>query len=415
MGIQGSNERSAFTHIARRSPFRSNGLLSAVYMPTTCNSLAQFNSAVPLVALRCYPERTGTTMENGSEEISPLGVALVGAGMVAKTHLAAILGAHRHVTLRGLYSRTSERVADLLKAVPADYSCQPRPYGSLEQCLMDDSVDAAIVVTPPNVREELIQPLAEAGKHILLEKPVARNLPEAEQVVCVCEQADVQLGIVFQHRFRAASQMAKRLVNQRNLGRLGAVEVSVPWWREQSYYDEPGRGTYERDGGGVLINQAIHTIDLFLSLTGPVESVQAMVSTSPLLKMEAENFVVAGLKFENGAVGSLTASTCSFPGASEVIVLHFETASLRLERGVLTVSWRDGQTERHGEENTSGGGADPMAFTHAWHQAVLEDFAEAVGRGTRPTVTGHDALAAHRLIEAIERSGERGQVVQVTN
>lgn len=345
----------------------------------------------------------------------PLGVALVGAGMVARTHLDAILCARQHVNLRGIYSRTPERVVDLLKAVPADYGCEPRLYVSLEQVLKDSSVEAAIVVTPPNVRKELIRPIVEAGKHILLEKPVARTLPEAEQVVSVCEQADVQLGIVFQHRFRAASQAAKRLVDQRNLGKLGAVEVSVPWWREQNYYDEPGRGTYKRDGGGVLINQAIHTIDLFLSLTGPVESVQAMVSTSLLLKMESENFVVAGLKFENGAVGSLTASTCSFPGASEVIVLHFEKASLRLEGGVLTVTWRDGRTERHGEENTSGGGADPMAFTHAWHQAVLEDFAVAVRRRTRPTVTGQDALAAHRLIEAIERSGETGQVVQVTD
>jgi predicted dehydrogenase len=120
---------------------------------------------------------------------------------------------------------------------------------------------------------------------------------------------------------------AAELGRGRCLGALGYAEIAVPWWREQSYYDEPGRGTYARDGGGVLISQAIHTIDLALSLTGPVAEVQAMTATTRFHAMEAEDVAVAGLRFANGAVGSLTASTASFPGGAEWIRLHFERAS----------------------------------------------------------------------------------------
>jgi predicted dehydrogenase len=229
----------------------------------------------------------------------------------------------------------------------------------------------------------------------------------------MCERAGVTLGVVFQHRMRAASRKAAELVASGDLGALGLVEIAVPWWREQSYYDEPGRGTYARDGGGVLISQAIHTIDLALSLTGPVASVQAMTATTRFHDMEAEDTAVAGLRFAGGAVGSLTASTASFPGSAEWIRLHFEHASLHLEAGVLTVSHRDGRIARFGEEAGTGGGADPMAFTHGWHQSILEDFRDALRDGRDPAVTGRAALASHALIDAITASAGSGHVIEV--
>ncbi len=116
------------------------------------------------------------------------------------------------------------------------------------------------------------------------------------------------------------------------LGRLGLAEIAVPWWRDQSYYDEPGRGTYARDGGGVLISQAIHTIDLALSLTGPVASVQAMTATTRFHKMEAEDMAVAGLRLSPRAPWAASPPRPpSFPGAAESIRLHFDAASLHLE------------------------------------------------------------------------------------
>lgn len=332
--------------------------------------------------------------------------ALIGTGMVAGTHLAAI-NASDKVDLKGVTARRKESAQKFAN----EHGVQA--YDDVTAIAADPAIDFAIIVTPPNARLDLIEPLAKAGKPILLEKPVARDGAEAKQVVMLCEDAGVKLGIVFQHRMREASKKAAELVASGTLGALGVAEINVPWWREQAYYDEPGRGTYARDGGGVLISQAIHTLDLALSLTGPVASVQAMTATSRFHTMEAEDFATAGLRFENGAIGSLVASSASFPGGAETITLHFDKASLHLGSGVLTVSWRNGETETFGATATTGGGADPMAFTHEWHQGIIEDFADAITEGRDPVVTGRQALGSHALIDAITASSTSGTTVEV--
>lgn len=342
---------------------------------------------------------------------APLTVAMIGAGMVAATHLRAIRDARPALNLAGICARHPGSVAAFADKAEAELGNRPAIYADSEAIAGDPDIDIALIVTPPDARLELITPLARAGKAILLEKPVARNASEALAIVTLCEELNVPLGVVFQHRVRAASQHAAALVSTGDLGALGLVEITVPWWREQAYYDEPGRGTYARDGGGVLISHAIHTIDLALSLTGPVTEVQAMTATTRFHDMEAEDFATAGLRFENGAVGSLVASTASFPGGAETITLHFERASLHLGEGVLTVHWRDGHRETHGAAAGTGGGADPMAFTHDWHKDILEDFAAALRDGRAPMITGRQALESHRLIDAIALSAGEGRAV----
>jgi len=336
---------------------------------------------------------------------------LIGAGMVAKTHVAACAAASAHLRLKGILSRGQERAELLAKQASESTQSHVITYDDINQVANDDEVDFVIMTTPPSVREELIEPLAKAGKPILLEKPIARNLKEATYLVELCKQYGVTLGIVFQHRARASSVMASQIIKQGelgDLGTLGTVDIDVPWWRDQDYYDEPGRGTYERDGGGVLINQAIHTIDLALSLTGPVRSVVAMSKTSLLHNMESEDFVVAGLEFDNGVVGSMRASTASFPGRPESISLQFERATVHLERGQCVVSFRDGKVERFGEPASTGGGADPMAFTHTWHQSIIENFVSVLSGDGQLFASGEQALAAHALIEATVRSARNG-------
>jgi predicted dehydrogenase len=277
---------------------------------------------------------------------------------------------------------------------------------TVEEIAADPGIGFAILTTPPNARAEIVGRLAAAGKPILMEKPVERTLAGATRLVELCEGRGVPLGIVLQHRARPVVAELRRVMG--DLGPLVAAEVSVPWWRPQAYYDEPGRGTYARDGGGVLISQAIHTLDLMLSLTGPVVSVNAMVATTGFHRMEAEDFVCAGLRFANGAVGQLFATTASFPGRGETITLHFRRGSVRLEAGVLRIDRQDGTSDAIGQAVSSGAGADPMAFTSDWHRAVIEDFVDAVATGRPPLVPGRAALEVHRLIAALERSGERG-------
>ena len=346
-------------------------------------------------------------------EDSPRKAVLIGVGMVARTHVAACADAVG-VALHGIQARSRDRAEALAGKAAALTGHPVKVYDSLDSVAADPDVDFAIVLTPPDARADIIRPLAEGGKHILLEKPMGRNAAEAREVVEICRSAGVMLGVVFQHRMREASRKAAQLISSSDLGMLGLVEIAVPWWRDQGYYDEPGRGTYARDGGGVLISQAIHTIDLALSLAGPVRSVRAMAATTRFHEMEAEDFVTAGLTFANGAVGSLVASTASFPGEAETITLHFDKATLRLGSGQLHLHRRDGQRAVFGLVGGTGGGADPMAFTHEWHQGVIEDFAAALSEGRAPAISGEDALPAHDLIDAIITSARSGGVTGLT-
>jgi predicted dehydrogenase len=226
--------------------------------------------------------------------------------------------------------------------------------------------------------------------------------------------AGVTLGVIFQHRFRRASRYLAEAVAEGRYGRLEAVHLVVPWWRpQQGYYDQPGRGTFAQDGGGVLITQAIHSLDLMLSLCGEVSAVTAMARTTRLHQMETEDFVSAGLEFANGAVGAVMATTASFPGGPESLTLNFEKASATLTAGNLTVRTMAGETITEGEASQGGGGADPMAFPFDWHAAQIADFADAVHQGRLPVSTGHTALQVHRLIDAMMASAKAGQRVVV--
>ena len=321
--------------------------------------------------------------------------AIIGLGMAAAPHAKSLADLRDRVEVAAAYSPTAARrdafAARFGLPVTAD----------VDGIIDDPSIDYAVLLTPPNARIDLVRRLAAAGKHILMEKPVERTTVAAEEVVATAERAGVTLGIVLQHRFRAvAERLADRLASGA-LGTIAAVHIVVPWWRPQGYYDEPGRGTHARDGGGVLISQAIHTLDLVLSLAGPVDEVVAVAGTTPLHRMEAEDFVAAGIRFENGAFGSLMATTAFFPGAPERIELACSRAHAVLGPGGVSIRYHDGREEDFGESEGSGSGADPMDFPHDAHRALHADFIDAVAEGRAPRVTGPEALKVHRFIDAI--------------
>ena len=341
-----------------------------------------------------------------------LNAVLIGLGMVADTHLRALADLQDQVYLQGVFARGTEAREAFGQLVRERCGYTPALYSSIED-VVRSAPDFVILATPPNARSEIVDAVAVAGIHILMEKPIERDSTRAEKIVSRCEEVGVHLGIVFQHRVREASVELRKKLEAGTFGALCVVEAAVPWWREQSYYDEPGRGTYERDGGGVLISQAIHTLDLMLSLTGPVSAVQALARTTAVHEMESEDFVSAGLEFANGAVGSLTASTASYPGGAESLTFHFEKASAVLKSGKLSVAWRDGRCEEFGADTATGGGADPMAFTHDWHTGIFRDFTEALFEDRSPLVTGREALAVHRLIDAIIESSRTRTAVEL--
>ena len=339
--------------------------------------------------------------------LSKLGVGVIGTGMAAAPHAKALNDLRDHIDLRGVFSRNAEKCKTFASRFELPF------IKNIEDLINDPKLDIIIILTPPNQRLKLVQQFSDAGKHILMEKPVERSSAKAKKIVNLCKEKNVKLGIVFQHRFRESSQKLKKLILSHSLGSIFTVQVQVPWWRDQSYYDEPGRGSYERDGGGVLISQAIHTLDLMLSLTGPVSEVQALSSTSQFHKMESEDFVAGGLKFKSGASGSIFASTSSFPGNAESITLNCEKASAHLQSGVLTIKWLDGRSEKFGETSGTGGGADPMAFPHDWHRDLIDNFVKSVQNKYNSLISGEEALNVHELIDALIESSNKGKLITI--
>lgn len=331
------------------------------------------------------------------------GIGIVGAGMAAKPHAEALNALKDRVEVRGVWRRDPAAL---------DQFCSTYGFpaaSSYAAMLADPAIKAILVLTPPNAREDLVAAAADAGKHILMEKPVERTTEAAERIVARCEEAGVTLGIIFQHRFRAASKALSAKVASGELGTLFSAHLVVPWWRPQAgYYDKPGRGSFAQDGGGVLITQAIHSLDLMLSLTGPAKAVTALAATTGFHQMETEDFVAGGIEFANGAVGGLMATTANFPGGAESLTLNFERASATLTGGNLTLRWFDGRSETVGEASSSGGGADPMAFPHDWHMEQIAEFADAVQAGRQPVSTGKTALQVHYLIDALIASSRQG-------
>jgi len=339
----------------------------------------------------------------------PFGIAVVGLGNAAKPHARALLDLQRtgKVAVSGVYARDGER-RDAFAAAHGFATAD-----SAEALIANPRTQALLLLTPPNARDELLQLAITHRKPVLMEKPVARTTAEAVQLVALADAARLPLGIVLQHRKRRGAQALARLLGDGRLGRIGMVRLLVPWWRDQAYYDTPGRGTIARDGGGVLLSQAIHALDLMLHLLGPVTRVTAMASTTTMHRMETEDVATAGMQFASGAVGSLFATTAAYPGGSEVLWVDGDEGAAELGHGELVLRWRDGRIEREPDSLASGTGADPMAFDHGMHRDVIEDFVDAVAAGRDAPVPARSVMAVHHLIDAVLASSREGRRLNV--
>jgi predicted dehydrogenase len=334
-------------------------------------------------------------------------IALIGLGMAVTPHAKSLMDLADRVEVAAAYSRAAPRRSEFAARFAFPTS------GDLEAILADTSIDAALVLTPPRTHLPLVARLAAAGKHVLLEKPVEADTARAEAVVETCERAGVALGIVFQQRFQPAARLISDKIRNGELGEIAAASVTARWWRPQSYYDQAGRGTIERDGGGVLMTQAIHILDLLLTLTPPVVEVVAFAGTSMLHRMETEDIAVGAFRFANGALGSVDASTASFPGFPERLEIIGTLGTAVFARGKADVYFRDGRKETLGHELPVGLVTDPMAFPNDAHRALLSEFLDALDAGRPPTNSGRDALKVHYLIDALLASSRNASVATV--
>jgi UDP-N-acetyl-2-amino-2-deoxyglucuronate dehydrogenase len=334
-------------------------------------------------------------------------VGIVGLGMALKPHMKSLEELAGRVEIAACFTPDAGR----RKAFAA--ASKHPVVDSLDRILSDRSIDVVFLLTPPMSHLDLVERCAAAGKHVLLKKPIDVSSERATAAVNAMAKADRKFAIMLQHRFRDASRKLRDAVQGGQLGALVSASASIRWWRPPDYFAQAGRGMKARDGGGVLITQAIHTLDLFQSLTGPIAKVTALAKTSPLRKIDTEDIVVAGIELANGAIGSIDATTVAYPGFPERIELAGEKGTAVLNAETLDLYFKDGRNVHHEGAVSKSGGADPMAFSNDAHKALIVDFLDAIDGNREPTVSGRESLKVLRLIEALLRSAAEMKAVAV--
>ncbi len=328
-----------------------------------------------------------------------IGISVIGLGNALQPHARALVDLKDRVRVVWAAASSEARLKDV-----------EQRYGfptttDITRAITDPAVDAVMVLTPANAHLPIAEAAFDSGKHVLCEKPLEVTVARGEQLVAMGRRARRRLGICLQHRFRPASQRLHAVLESGALGEVQAATLMVPWWRPQSYYDEPGRGVLARDGGGVLMTQAIHSLDLFRWLVGIQQVEAAQVRTTALHRMETEDYASALVRLGNGAPGTIIATVAAYPGSPEFLHIIGSEGTARLDGGNLRLTFIDGREEVLTDSSGTGSGASVMAFSHDAHRAVLGDFLDAIEQSRDPAVPGEEALATQRVIDAILSRG----------
>lgn len=338
----------------------------------------------------------------------PLGFAVVGSGMIAGTHLAA-LREIPDVRILGAWSRSPEKT----QRFSAQH--QIRGYRSYDELLGDAEVQAVIICLPSGHHAEYGQGAAVAGKHVIVEKPIDVTVVKARALIEACRRNNRKLSVIFQNRFTPASRKLRNALDEGRLGPLILGDAYVKWYRSPAYYSSnPWRGTKAIDGGGALINQAIHTIDLLQWMMGGVKRVSGLVRTS-IHAIESEDLGVAAVEFANGAVGVIEGSTAIHPGFKERIEIHGQRGSVVLDGGNITAWKVEGCNEADyvDAQRISYGSSSSPAISHVNHKAQLEDIIASIQQNTEPLVNGEEGLKALQIVLGIYESSEKRQWIEL--
>ena len=341
------------------------------------------------------------------------GFGIIGCGMIAGFHAKAVadLPGAEVVACFDMFPAAADRLS-------AEINCTA--YHDLEALLADDRIHVVTICTPSGAHLEPAVAAARAGKHVIVEKPLEITLDRCDQIITACENSGVTLGTIFPSRFHESSQCLKGAVDAGRFGRLTIGDSYVKWFRTQEYYDSGAwRGTWKLDGGGALMNQAIHSVDLLTWLMGPVREISAHIDMLAHERIEVEDVAVATLRFENGAIGVIEATTAAYPGALKRIELHGTAGTAVLEEEDLT-SWDFAEStpedvallERmQGKTQTGGGAADPSAIGHHGHTMLFQDFIDAITQGRSPRVDGHEGRRSVEIILGIYQAAEARQTI----
>ena len=341
-----------------------------------------------------------------------LGYAVAGLG-IGRAHMEAASMSPR-AGLVAYCDIREDRLADAKRRYP-----DAKPYRDFDEMICDPDIDVISICLPSAMHAEYAVRAMAKGKHVLIEKPIDITVAAAMKIEEARIKYGVTAGVVHQNRYNVPMGPMKAAVESGRLGRLFLGNFAVKWYREQSYYEGNWHGTWDMDGGGSLMNQAVHTVDLMQWLMGEADEVSSVMGIYNH-DIETEDLTVSTVKFKSGAVASLISTTCAYPGISTDIQLYGTKGTIEADADILK-TWKlaDSDDEDAEEEEMldkcSGNGRaearDPSVLTG--HRAVVEDMISAVLDGHEPRIMPLEAMKSVRIVEAVYESAKTGKPVKI--
>ncbi|HCC38139.1 MAG TPA: oxidoreductase [Treponema sp.] len=341
------------------------------------------------------------------------GFGILGLGMIADFHVKAIqeLAGCRFVAG---FDTVPGRAAGFCEKYGG------KAYDDLNDFLADSNVDIVTIATPSGLHLDGALAAARAGKHIIIEKPLEITTARCDAIIAEAKARNVKLGTVFPSRFHAASRVVKDAIEKGRLGVIVMADAQIKWYRSQEYYDSgKWRGTWKLDGGGALMNQGIHAVDLLQWFMGEVSEVFGRSATLVRERIEVEDTAAAVLKFANGAIGVIEGTTAAYPGFLKKIEICGSAGCITMEEESIT-TWKfadelpgDEEIRRlYGSATVTGGGAsDPAAIGHHGHKLLFESFVKSLRENTPFEIDGVEGRKPVEIIEAVYRSAKSGAPV----
>jgi UDP-N-acetyl-2-amino-2-deoxyglucuronate dehydrogenase len=334
-------------------------------------------------------------------------VGIIGTGAISHKHAQAYANIGYELTV------CTDINAESGRAFADRYGCEF--VADYQELCRHPRVDYVDVCTFPDFRLEPLTICAESKKHVQVQKPIATKTETARKMIDTARAGGIQLGVVSQHRFDDSTQFLRRALDGGRLGKVLQADAYIKWYRSAAYYSRPIKGSWATEGGGALINQAIHQVDILLWLTGGISEVFGYWQLAALHKIESEDVISALLKYASGATGVLQASTAFWPGYTERIEIHGTKGTAVISGDKLT-RWdveNDSGEPAPIEQDVASGSSDPMAISLAPFERQFRDFGESIRTGRKPVSSGEDGYRALEVVSAVYQSCRTGSVVRL--
>ncbi len=328
-------------------------------------------------------------------------IGIVGCGNIAPVHAEAISSTNYGILI-SVFSRSESNINKMKDRFNV------AGYDDYEKFLSDPNLDAVSICTPNGTHLEFAEMAAKAGKHVVIEKPIEVDIRRAKRIIDICNKNNVKLAVIYQNRFLDDVIKMKNVIDKGVLGKIFMSDARIKWYRDQQYYDSAQwRGSFKLDGGGVLINQAIHTIDLWLWMLGEPKTIFAHTGTFTHNNIEGEDNAVAVVEFRNGSIGVLQGSTSIIPAMKRRIEIHGENGTGILDGDVFYLLDNQNKVIKEDNNSINTGGASPLAgFSIEHHKKQFEQIFDAIINNKKPVVSGEESLKSLAFVKAVYESAK---------